>query len=248
MCVCIKGWIFLWWSNTDSESVAGHWSLGSHKELKSCSVSAGRAKKEGANSQGKRPDRGYSTQKKTQTHVTLKVLAGQMMDWRSLLRNWEHFHSLQPADICHYCKNHNKRRKAPTHCGREPVWRRSPTRRCATEPVSLYHLLRAINFWSVIHDINLIIPLPSGVGGHEVWSKALMTRPPCNSFLCPFYSAQCWVLLSTYCSADSLFETQKPWEAMWTQLEKRLAETLEKSLARKLVWQVRLKSQEDILD
>lgn len=39
-------------------SVAGHLSLGSHKAVKSSSVSAGNAKKEGANSQGNRPDCG----------------------------------------------------------------------------------------------------------------------------------------------------------------------------------------------
>lgn len=55
MCVCMYVCVlkveFSYGGATDSGEVAGHWSLGSHKEAGKCLVSAGRAKKEGANSQ-----------------------------------------------------------------------------------------------------------------------------------------------------------------------------------------------------
>lgn len=81
MCVCIKV-EFSYGGATQTLRVwLGTGPYEKSQEVKSCSVSAGRAKKEGANSQGKkRPDRGYSNPKKAQTHVTLKNSTGWTND------------------------------------------------------------------------------------------------------------------------------------------------------------------------
>lgn len=82
VCVCVlKAEFLLWWSNTDFEECG--WALvlcGSFEEVKSCSeFLLEEQRRKGQLSQGKRPDRGYSTQRKYK-HVTLENSTGWTND------------------------------------------------------------------------------------------------------------------------------------------------------------------------